>query len=168
MTITLTTPTGQIGSRTLAEILATTGESVRVIARDPAGLSAAVRAKVSVVVGTHTDQNVLDHALSGADSLFVVVPPGRAGGSNTQARYLGFAKAISAAVRRHSIARVVAVSSAGRGWPISAGVLTAAFAMDAEFERSAANYRALCMPWFMENLLRYTDALRKDNVLPMP
>jgi uncharacterized protein YbjT (DUF2867 family) len=55
------------------------------------------------------------------------------------------------------------VSSAGHGWPARAGVLSAAFAMDAEIESSGAAYRALSMPFFMENLLRQLDSIRNGT-----
>ncbi|MFH9354523.1 hypothetical protein [Kitasatospora sp. NPDC017646] len=69
----------------------------------------------------------------------------------------------AAAVARHDVGHVVGVSSAGHGWPVPAGVLSAAFAMDAELSASGAAYRALSMPFYMENLLRQLDAIREQG-----
>ncbi|MEU5629706.1 hypothetical protein [Streptomyces tendae] len=54
----------------------------------------------------------------------------------------------------------VGVSSAGHDWPHPAGVLSAAFAMGAEFASSGAACRALSMPFYMENLLGQLDSIR--------
>jgi uncharacterized protein YbjT (DUF2867 family) len=72
--IVVTTPTGNIGSQVVKNLLAA-NEAVRVIARDPARLAAEIRAKVEVVPGSSDDESVLTRALEGAESLFLVVPP---------------------------------------------------------------------------------------------
>jgi len=66
--IVVTTPTGHIGSQVVANLLAA-NEAVRVIARNPARLSAEVRAKVEIVTGSSDDEGVLMRALEGAESL---------------------------------------------------------------------------------------------------
>lgn len=156
--IVITTPTGQIGSQLLTRLL-DGSEPIRVIARDPSRLQAQVRERVQVIEGSHDDPAVLDRALAGADALFWLVPPSLAGVSRKQ-RYLEFAQAAAAAISRQGVSHVVGVSSAGRGWPTDAGLLTAAFEMDAEIERTGVAYRSLSMPYFMENLLGQLDAIR--------
>jgi uncharacterized protein YbjT (DUF2867 family) len=156
--IVITTPTGQIGSRLAARLL-DRGEAVRVIVRDPARLGARVRARAEVVEGSHRDPVVLDRALPGASALFWLVPPDPRAAS-AEAHYLAFARAGAGAIRRHAVGHVVGVSSAGHGWPRPAGLLSAAFAMDAELKRSGAAYRALSMPFYMENLERQIDTIR--------
>jgi len=163
--IVITTPTGQIGSQLVARLLA--GEDpVRVIVRDASRLDAGVRGRVEIVQGSHDDPTVLDKALPGADALFWLVPPNPQA-SSAEAHYLAFAQAGSAAIRRHGVGHVVGVSSAGHGWSKPAGLLSAAFAMDAELERSGAPYRALSMPFYMENLLRQLDAIRDQGVFSL-
>ncbi|MFI9575472.1 NAD(P)H-binding protein [Microbispora rosea] len=155
--IVVTTPTGQIGSRLVRRLL-DQDEEVRVIARDASRLNGAVRERAEIVVGSHDDPAVLDKALPGADALFWLVPPNPQAPS-AEEHYLAFARAGSAAVARHDVGHVVGVSSAGHGWPAPAGVLSAAFAMDAELRTSGAAYRALSMPFYMENLLGQLDAI---------
>jgi uncharacterized protein YbjT (DUF2867 family) len=164
--IVITTPTGQVGSQVVARLLA--GKApVRVIVRDSSRLDAGVRERVEVVEGPHDEPAVLDQALPGAAALFWLVPPDPRA-SSAEAHYLAFARAGADAVRRHGVGHVVGVSSAGHGWPRPAGLLSAAFAMDAEFEPSGAAYRALSMPFFMENLDRNLDAIREQGVLSLP
>ena len=146
--IVITTPTGQIGRQVLAGLLER-GEAVRVIARDPLRLDVRVRDRVQVIQGSHDDPAVLDGALKGAEGLFWLVPPD-ATAATSEEHYLRFARPAAVAIRRHGVARVVGISSAGHGWPARAGILSAAFAMDAEIERSGVAYRALSMPFFME------------------
>ena len=155
--IVVTTPTGRIGSR-LVTLLLERSSDVRVIVRDASQLGDAVRTRVEVVEGSHAAPAVLDAALPGADALFWLVPPNPAAPS-AEEHYLAFARAASAAIRRHGVGRVVGVTSAGHDFREPAGVLSAAFAMDAELARSGAAYRALSLPFYMENLLGQADAI---------
>ncbi|MCQ8828402.1 NAD(P)H-binding protein [Streptomyces malaysiensis] len=156
--IVVTTPTGQIGGQLVHRLLDQDKE-VRVIVRDASRLEDTVRERVETVEGSHDEPGVLDEALPGAEALFWLVPPSRQAPS-VREYYLGFARAGAAAVARHGVGHVVGVSSAGHGWPTPAGVLSAAFAMDAELGASGAAYRALSMPFYMENLLGQLDAIR--------
>lgn len=164
--IVITTPTGQIGSKLVARLLADE-QPVRVIVRDAAKLDAGVRERVEIVEGSHDDPTVLDQALPGAAALFWLVPTDPQAPS-AEAYYLAFARAGAEAIRRHGVGYVVGVSSAGHGWSKPAGLLSAAFAMDAELERSGAAYRALSMPFYMENLDRNLDAIREQGVFSLP
>lgn len=73
--IVLTTPTGNVGSQLLTELLKAGTESLRVIVRDPSRLQGTVRDEVEVIVGSHDDPTVLDQALDGAQGLIWLVPP---------------------------------------------------------------------------------------------
>jgi uncharacterized protein YbjT (DUF2867 family) len=161
----ITTPTGRIGSQVLIRLLAR-DEALRVIVRDPARLDAAIRRRVQVVIGSHDDPAVLDEAMRDVDGLFWLVPPGVAAGS-AEEHYLNFARPAAEAIRRHRIPHVVAVSSAGHAWPARAGVLSAAFAMDAELSRAGAAYLAVSAPFFMENLLGQIAAIREHGIFSL-
>lgn len=163
--IVVTTPTGQIGRRLVRQLL--DGDSkVKVVVRDAARLETDVRERVGVVEGTHDDPAVLDAALPGADALFWLVPPNPAAAS-AEEHYLTFARAGGEAVRRHGVGHVVAVSSAGHGWTRPAGILSAAFAMDAELERSGAAYRAVSPPFYLENLLGQLASIRERGAFAL-
>ncbi len=164
--ILITTPTGRIGHQLLVHLLERE-EGVRVIVRDPVRLDERIRRRVQVVVGSHDDPAALDESMRGVDGLFWLVPPSVMAAS-AEEHYLGFARPAAEAIRRHHVAHVVAVSSAGHGWPGRAGLLSAAFAMDAEISRTGVAYRALSPPFFMENLLGQVDTIRERGAVSLP
>jgi uncharacterized protein YbjT (DUF2867 family) len=165
--IVITTPTGNVGSQLLAELLSAETQPLRVIVRDPSRLDDTVRDQVHVIAGSHDDPAVLDQALDGAQGLFWLVPPSMRA-SSAKEYYLSFARPAAEAIRRHEVSHVVGISSAGRNWPHPAGLLSAAHAMDAELERSGAAYRSLGMPFYMENLLRPLPQMTSEGVLSLP
>jgi uncharacterized protein YbjT (DUF2867 family) len=135
--------------------------------RDPIRLASDVRGRVEIVQGSHDDPAILSRALEGADGLFWLVPPGVAGAASAGERYLGFTRPAADAIRRYGVSHVVGISSAGHDWPTRAGVLSAAFAMDAEIERTGTAYRALSMPFYMENLLAQLGAIREQGTFAL-
>ncbi len=163
--VVITTPTGQIGKQLLGRLL-DRQERIRVIVRDPMRLDAAVSSRVEIVRGSHDDPAVLSRAVDGADGLFWLVPPGVTGIS-TEQRYLDFTRPVADAIGRCGVRHVVGVSSAGHEWPTRAGVLSAAFAMDAEIELTGTAYRAPSMPFYMENLLAQLGAIREQGTFSL-
>src|SRR4051812_43981202 len=163
--LVITTPTGQIGRQTLTHLLAS-DESTRVIVRDASRLDPDGRDRVEIAEGSHGDESVLTRALDGAEALLWLVPRGLEG-VTARERYLDLTRPAAGAIRAHGVGHVVGISSAGHGWPTSAGVLSAAFAMDAEIERTGVAYRALSMPAYMENLLGQVGAIRDHGTLAM-
>jgi uncharacterized protein YbjT (DUF2867 family) len=164
--IVITTPTGQIGRQVLDRIL-DSGEAARVIARDPSRLPQRVTARAEVVPGSHGDADVIMKALDGADRLFWLVPPppfGQAG--SAESYYRDFTGPASRAAARQGV-RVVGVTTLGHGYQGAAGLLSAALAMDKLIEGSGAAYRALALPFFMENLLRQAPAIREQGSFSM-
>jgi uncharacterized protein YbjT (DUF2867 family) len=164
--IVITTPTGDIGRQVLDRVL-DSGQAVRVIARDPSRLPERVRARAEVVPGSHGDADAITRALAGADRLFWLVPPrpfshpGRA-----ERYYLDFTRPACEAIRGLG-AGVVGVSTLGHGYQGKAGVLSAALAMDKLIEGTGAAYRALALPFFMENLLRQAQAIKEEGTFSL-
>lgn len=166
--LVITTPTGDIGGQVL-DLVLNSGEAVRVIARDPSRLSEHVRARAETVEGSHADPSVIAKALEGADGLFWLVPPPprfQYGGSSER-YYLDFTRPMAEAVTGGDI-RVVGVSTLGHGYPGKAGLLSAALAMDELIGGTGAGYRALALPFFMENLLRQTRAIAEQGTFSLP
>jgi uncharacterized protein YbjT (DUF2867 family) len=166
--IVITTPTGDIGSQVLTNLLENTpthNEALRVIVRDPAKLSDAVHDRVDIVAGSHSDPDVVDRAFDGADAVFWLVPPNPHATSLDDA-YLRFTQPAVRALRVHNVGHVVAVSALGRGTPFAgrAGVVTAALGMDDLIAESGVAYRALANAGFMENMLRQVRSIRDDGV----
>ncbi|MDX3074046.1 NmrA family NAD(P)-binding protein [Streptomyces sp. MI02-7b] len=164
--IVITTPTGAIGRQVVDRVL-DGGETVRVIVRDPSRLSAHVRAQAEVVQGSHGDAATITKALDGADRLFWLVPPaGFRDADNARRYYLEFTRSACQEAASRGV-RVVGVTSLGRGYQGESGLLSAALAMDELIEASGVPYRALALPFFMENLLHQASAIRGQGAFSM-
>jgi uncharacterized protein YbjT (DUF2867 family) len=164
--IVITTPTGDIGRQVLDRVL-DSGQAVRVIARDPSRLPERVRARAEVVPGSHGDADAITRALAGADRLFWLVPPRPFSHPGSAERYyLDFTRPACEAIRDLG-AGVVGVSTLGHGYQGKAGVLSAALAMDKLIEGTGAAYRALALPFFMENLLRQARAIKEEGTFSL-
>ena len=164
--IVITTPTGEIGHQVLDRIL-DSGQAVRVIARDPSRLPERVRARAEVVRGSHGDVGVITKALAGADRLFWLVPPPPFSHPGSAERYyLDFTRPACEAIRGLGVG-VVGVTTLGHGYQGKAGMLSAALAMDELIEGTGAAYRALALPFFMENLLRQVQAIKEQGTFSM-
>jgi uncharacterized protein YbjT (DUF2867 family) len=164
--IVITTPTGAIGRQVLENVL-DSGESIRVIARDPSRLPSQTRKLVEVVEGVHSDIDIVNKAFHGADSVFWLVPP-LAQAESVQSAYLDFTRPACNAFKTQGVKRVVGVSALGRGWPKNAGLVTASLEMDDLIASTGVNYRALTMPSFMDNLLRQVEAIKSQGMFFSP
>ena len=166
--IVITSPTGTIGHQVLENLL-DSGESLRVIARDPSRLPSRARERVEVVQGSHGDIDVVNKAFAGADAVFWLVPPDPHAKS-VEAAYVDFTRPACAAFRSQGVKRVVGVSALGRGTALArnAGLVTASLAMDDLIASSGVSYRALTMPSFMDNVLRQVEAIKKQGMFFAP
>lgn len=164
--IVITAPTGQIGRQVL-DVLLDDYRPVRVIARDPGKLSRKARDRAEVVCGSHRDPQVLAAAFAGADSVLWLVPPDPKA-HDIHEHYLDFTRPACDAIRAQDVPRVVGVTSLGRAYGKHAGLLSPAFAMDDLIEDAGVAYRALAMPFFMENLLNQVGSLRTKGEFSMP
>ncbi|HEY3954907.1 MAG TPA: NAD(P)H-binding protein [Streptosporangiaceae bacterium] len=164
--IVITTPTGDTGRQVLDRVL-DSGEAVRVIARDPSRLPEHVQANAEVVQGSHGDADTTTKALEGADRMFWLVPPAGFHDADSARRYyLEFARSAAQEAASRGV-RVVGVTSLGRGYEGEAGLLSAALAMDELIEGTGAHYRALALPFFMENLLRQARPMGEQGTFSM-
>jgi len=166
--IVVTAPTGNIGHQVLARVLAGVlagDQPVRVIVRDPARLSADVRARVEVIQGSHGDPQVVTRAFDGADALFWLLPGDRQAVSAGEA-YVGFTRPAARAIRSQGVKRVVDVSALGRDTKYAgqAGHVTASLDMDDLIAGTGVAFRALAMPSFMDNMGRQTRMIKERGV----
>ena len=166
--IVITTPSGLIGRQVLETLLGS-GEALRVICRDPRSITEGTRERIDVIEGSHGDPTVVDAAFAGADALFWLAPPNPQADS-VEAAYVGFTRPAAEALRRHSVRRVVGISALGRGtpWAAHAGYVTGSLAMDDLIASTGVSYRALTMPSFMDNTVRFAEPIRNDGVLFAP
>jgi uncharacterized protein YbjT (DUF2867 family) len=166
--IVITTPTGQIGRQVLASLLSS-GEQLRVIARDPSQLPAEVREDLDIVEGSHGDAAVVDKAFAGADAVFWLTPADPRAPS-VEAAFAGFTRPAAEAFKRHRVGRVVGVSMLGRGtpWARRAGFVTGSLAMDDLIAASVVAYRALTNPYFMEDTVRQAESIKNRGLFSWP
>jgi uncharacterized protein YbjT (DUF2867 family) len=166
--IVITAPAGQIGRQVLANLLSS-GEELRVIARDPSQLPAEVHDDLDIVVGSHGDAAVVDKAFAGADAVFWLTPLDPRAPS-VEAAFVGFTRPAAEALKRHDVGRVVGVSMLGRGttWAGRAGFVTGSLAMDDLIAASAVAYRALTNPYFMEDTVRQAESIKNQGVFSYP
>ncbi|MDJ1135844.1 NAD(P)H-binding protein [Streptomyces iconiensis] len=164
--IVITAPTGNIGRHLLPLLLEPVpdGETFRVVVRDPARLSDAVRDRVEVVTGSHGDPGTVDRAFEGADAVFWLVPPDSS--LTPMDAYCGFTRPAAKALATHGVGHVVGLSALGRGTPVAgrAGLVTASLAMDDLIAETGVAYRAVACPSFFENVLEEADSIRENGV----
>ncbi|WP_322032837.1 NAD(P)H-binding protein [Paraburkholderia sp. J76] len=162
--IVVTTPTGQIGQE-VVRILLDANRSVRVIARDPDMLPRPMLDRVNVIQGSHGDSAIVERALTDADTLFWVAPPDMK--QTPEQAYVEFTRPAADVIRRLGGKRVVSVTGIGRGtaWADRAGLVTASMKMDDLLASSAAAFRALAMPSFMENFTRQAGVVKDQGVM---
>jgi uncharacterized protein YbjT (DUF2867 family) len=166
--IVITTPTGQIGSQVLENLL-DTSEALRVIVRDASDLSAEARERVEIVGGSHSDATVVDEAFAGADAVFWLAPPDPQAPS-VEAAFVGFTQPAAEAFKRQRVGRVVAITALGRGtrWAAHAGYVTGSLAMDDLIAGTGVALRALANPSFMDNIVRQAEAIRSQGMFFSP
>jgi uncharacterized protein YbjT (DUF2867 family) len=161
--IVVTTPTGKIGSQLIPHLL-NAHETVRIVVRDPSKLTPEIREQVEVVTGSLDDEAVMERALEGAESVFLVVPPSFTDNNDAE-YYLRFTRPALKAIKSQGVKRVVDVSVLGRGTELAkkAGPITASLAKDEEIERSGVDYRALWCPALMENMLNNVQTIKHQG-----
>jgi uncharacterized protein YbjT (DUF2867 family) len=166
--IVITTPSGAIGRQVLEQVLSS-GEPIRLIARDPSLIPSPVRSRVEVVRGSHGDADVVNQAFAGADTVFWVLPPDPHAKS-VEAAYVDFTRPACDAFTTHGVKRVVGISSLGRGtpWADRAGLVTASLRMDDLIASTGVAYRAVTNPSFMDNLLRQVESIRNHGTFFLP
>lgn len=161
MSIVINTPTGNIGSRVVEQLLAA-GENVTVIHRNPEKIHHLIDRGVRVVEGSLEDPAVLGRALEGAEALFWLTPPPFQPDFLTWA--VDAAHQAAAAAKSHGVRRVVVLSSTGAHNgpnPDPVGIL---LAVEDAFRAALANVTVLRPGYFMENLLHSAGTLAQGEL----
>ena len=120
---------------------------------------------MEIVRGSHSDPSVVAEAFAGASAVFWLVPADRKAGSVFEA-YAGFSQPAAEAFKPQGVGHVVGISALGRGTPVAgqAGLVTGSLAMDDLIAGAGVPFRALCMPSFIDNLLRQTGPIKDQGV----
>jgi len=167
MKILVTTPTGNIGRRVLAELLAPEF-SVRIITRSPTRLPEDIHEQVEIVQGSTDDVATLRQALDGIEAFFWCIPSAPLKTTNMREHYERFARAAGQAIHEAETPRVVTVSASGKSLARNAGPISGAHAMEEILNESGAAIRHLRGTWFMENFLGQAPQICNDGVFSYP
>lgn len=163
MTVLVTTPTGNVGSRVVDRLLEDDAD-VHVFVRNPDTLAPGVRNRVTVHRGDLTDRVALTTALDGADALFFLIPP------NYQATDMpAFQRRIAqngaAAIRATGVDRVVFLSSAGAHRTDHGGPVASLGKAERVLKGAASNLVCLRPGFFMENFLSHASTIAREGAM---
>lgn len=156
MTIAVTTPTGNVGSR-VVQLLVQAGERPLLLVRDAGRLDPALRPFVDVVEGDLLDEEFVLLATKDADRLFWATPENFRS-ADPLAEMIQMGANAAAAVRANGIARVVQVSSVGAERGHGVGLIDG-LARNEE-QLAGAGLRTLRCGYYFTNLLGSLDRLR--------
>jgi len=163
MSIVVTTPTGNIGSK-LVHNLIRAGVRPTVIVRNAARLDPGVRDLVDVREGDQLDLGFVRQATKDAEALFWLTPPDNSA-EDPVARYAEFGRVATEAVRTNEIARVVHLSSVGADRRQGVGLIDGLGQSEEALNATAANVVHLRAGFFYENFLAQADAIRHTGAV---
>ena len=149
MTIAVTTPTGNVGSR-LVRLLIQAGERPTLLVRDARTLAADVREASVVFEVDQGDVDAVIHATAGVDALYWVDPPTD---DDPAAGFARMGLSGATAVRVNGIPRVVFQSSAGAEARHGFGEIDGLGATEQLFNETGADVTHLRCGYFFSNLL---------------
>ncbi len=160
MSIVITTPTGNIGSRALQQLLKA-GADVSVIIRHPEKLSDSIRNRVKVHQGSLNDVALVTKAFQGARAALWVTPADFTAPDVTA--YNSELGAIAAtAIKESKMPYVVNISSAGAQLD-NAGLVSGLGIVERQLNEVAENIFHLRPGFFMENFLQQIESIKKDG-----
>lgn len=157
MSIVVTTPTGNVGSR-VVRLLLQAGVRPRLLARDPSRLDAGTRQRADVRRGDLTDAAFVRDAISGARTVFWVDPTPHTA-ENPIETSVQTASALVDAARSGDVARVVLLSSIGAEKRGGAGHIDALARIEEQLDATGADTLHLRCGYFFTNLLMDLDGL---------
>ncbi len=158
-TYAVTGATGNTG-KIIASRLLEEGHKVRVIGRSAERLAALVEKGAEAHVGSLEDENFLTQALTGADAVYVMIPP-NFGAENLREYMNKVGDTITSAVKRSGVGHVVSLSSMGAQLPEKTGPILGLHDLEQRLNK-LDNVKILHLrpSFFMENLLTGIDAIK--------
>ncbi|TDC62587.1 NAD-dependent epimerase/dehydratase family protein [Actinomadura sp. GC306] len=157
MTIAVTTPTGNVGSR-VVRLLLQAGVRPRVLVRDPARLDAATRELVDVRRGDLTDAAFVREAVAGVRTVFWVDPTPHTAEDPIETSERTASGVIDAA-RAGDVQRVVLLSSVGAEKRGGVGHIDGLARIEELLDATGADTLHLRCGYFFTNLLMDLDGL---------
>jgi uncharacterized protein YbjT (DUF2867 family) len=164
MKITITTPSGHIGSKLADLLLSSGGAQVTVLARTPSKVEHLAARGARVVAGDQLDPAAVDKAVDGAEVLFWLTATDYTA-VNVRARYNQFADAASGALRRHPQLRIVHLSSVGAQLPDRTGPIKGLYDTEQKLIAAGKDVIHLRANYFMENVLSSLPTIASDGAI---
>lgn len=166
MSIVITAPTGNIGSK-LTDRLLDAGADVTLIARHPDKLSRAAARGAKVAQGSQEDEAFVVAATRGASALFWLTPPNFATSDfRTYQRRMG--TIVARAITVNKIQRVVHLSSIGAQLGQGVGPVNGLHDIEKSIDAVATNVTHLRPGGFMENVLMSLDTIKTAGAMFLP
>ncbi|OZM73763.1 NmrA family transcriptional regulator [Amycolatopsis antarctica] len=158
MTIVVTTPTGNVGSR-VTRLLVQAGVRPTLFLRDPARLDPDLLDHVDTVRGDQGDAEAVLSVTADADALFWVDPP--TGDPDPIATSARMGAVVARAVRENAVPRTVFLSSVGAEKRSGAGEIDGLARTEQQLDETGESVLHLRCGYFYSNLLLDPDALRE-------
>jgi uncharacterized protein YbjT (DUF2867 family) len=162
MSILVTTPTGNVGSRVVARLIEERAD-VSVFARKPDALAEGVRASATVHQGDLEDADSLTRALEDASALFFVIPPNMQA-ADWRAWQRQIARNAASALEAAGAERVVFLSSAGAQHD-GLGPISGLGEAEEILREAAPHVTSLRAGYFMENLLQLAPSIAREHAM---
>jgi uncharacterized protein YbjT (DUF2867 family) len=150
LNVLVTGATGKQGGHLVRELLAR-GHSVRAMTRNPESSAAAALAErgVTVVAGDFDDQESLERAVRGADTVFAMSTPFEGGEKKETREGINIVRAASSVGVKHLVYTSVAGADRATGIPH----FDSKFEVEKEVRRSGVPFTIVAPVFFMENFL---------------
>lgn len=162
MTIAVTTPTGNVGTR-VVRLLVQAGVRPRVLVRDPARLDPGLRPLVDVARGDLLDEAFVGDALKGVETLFWASPESFTS-ADPLADMVRMGSHAAAAIRAAGVTRVLQISSVGAERKHGAGLIDGLSRNEEQLAGSGADVLTLRCGYFFTNLLGMLDELQAGSL----
>lgn len=159
--------TGHVGRRLVLDLLAR-GEAVGAVSRHAGRLAPLVRRGATPLVGDLEDPAFVARALSGARTLFSMIPPNPYAGDMDE--WQGqVSRSIAAALSASDVTHVVNLSSLGAQLAEGTGPVAGLHAHEERLNALAGlNVLHLRPAWYMENFLADIDLIKANGVEGSP
>lgn len=155
--------TGQVGGQLAGELLAA-GRPVRAVLRDEAKAAAWAARGCEIAVAAMDDAAALTAAFTGAEAVFVLLPPAF-DSSPGFVEGRGYIAAVSTALRAAKVPRVVCLSTIGAD-AAQENLLTQLQLLEQALADLPAAVTFLRAGWFVENVAWDIEAARSTGAMP--
>jgi uncharacterized protein YbjT (DUF2867 family) len=167
MRIAITTPTGNIGRKLVAELLAKGGHDLILVARHPEKLAAQRSLGVRVVQADLMNADAVVEATKGAEALFWLNPPDMRS-EDVLGTIQKLARNAAAAARAHPFKHVVLLSSIGAHLGPGVGPISGLHLAERILGAAAPSLTILRPGYFMENYMMALGSIAEVKSVFLP